>query len=256
MKDKDITLYGLTGNPLGHSFSKSFFSEYFKCNGINATYENFVLNELSRNEIEKLVSRYPNLRGLNVTYPFKTDAFRIADCWTREASTVEASNCLKFTFDENKILKIHAHNTDVLGFREFVKEFASNQKALICGTGGAARAVTEALRSLSIDSLLLSRKPSINSNIIPYSDLTEELIQNHLIIVNATPLGMCPYENLCPPLPYDLISNKHLCIDLIYNPSETLFLKKCASKGAKTHNGSQMLVNQAIASLNFWQNAD
>ncbi len=247
----------MTGYPLGHSYSKAFFTEKFREEGLRAEYLNFPLEALDREAIVKLIEETPELRGLNVTAPHKRRAYALADRRTPEAEACGAANTLRFRRGESdnaRDLIIEAHNTDIEGFREAIRPYlgvAGQRKALICGTGGAAEAVRVALEKEGIKCIFVSRHPERHSNAIGY-DSVKNCIGPKDVIVNATPLGTYPDTNSCPPLPYEALGSGNLCADLVYNPAETLFMKRCASQGATTFNGRAMLEKQALASYKFW----
>lgn len=254
---KNTVIYGLTGFPLGHSFSKAFFTDKFREEGLDAEYLNFPLETCSREAVAALIETHPRLRGLNVTSPHKRAAFALADTRTPEAEAVGAANTLRFSRrPEGDGLFIEAHNTDVEGFREAVRGHIPPgvRAALVCGTGGAADAVAVALRSLGITSLFVSRNPAARPGAIAYREVDAALLASHPLVVNATPLGAFPAVDTCVSLPFEFMSDRNLCVDLVYNPSETLFMKRARRAGASALNGAEMLRLQAIASYDFWNN--
>jgi shikimate dehydrogenase len=240
--------FGLIGYPLIHSFSKKYFTNKFKEEKIEADYELIELKDL--NELKALIARQ-SFSGLNVTIPYKEKIIPFLDDLDSTASEIGAVNVIKFIRSgERTILK--GFNTDVIGFSESVAPFLKpyHSKALILGTGGVSKSIEYALRKLGIEVTFVSRNPK--SNQLSYTDLDESILQNHLIIINATPVGMFPHANECPNIPYEFLTPKHLLFDTIYNPVETLFLQKGKQKGATVLNGEKMLVIQAEESWKIW----
>ena len=233
--------YGIIGYPLHHSFSAKYFSEKFKREGIEAEYSLYPIGmEDLRLKIEDLFHR---LDGMNVTMPYKQTIIPYLDRLDETAEAVGAVNVVH---------KRVGYNTDCIGFMESIKPLLrdSDRKALVLGTGGASKAVCYGLKQLGIAPTLVSRTPK--DGMIGYSDLTEGLMAEHTIIVNCTPLGMVPDTESYPPIPYELISAQHLLFDCIYNPEETVFLRKGRAQGAKTQNGIEMLYGQAKAAWKIW----
>jgi len=193
----------------------------------------------------------PDLAGLNVTIPFKADVIRYLDEIDPVAESIQAVNCIKITRNRKK-MKLAGFNTDSAAFRDTLKPLLQKQhrRALVLGTGGAARAVCHALNDLNIEFTLVSRaeKPGV----LTYADTSHRIITNHKVIINATPVGMFPDESHCPYLPYDALTTRHLLYDLNYNPEETLFLKKGIEAGALVKNGLEMLHLQAELSWKTW----
>ncbi len=233
--------YGIIGYPLHHSFSAKYFSEKFEQEGIEAEYSLYPIDmEDLRLKIEDLFHR---LDGMNVTMPYKQTIIPYLDRLDETAEAVGAVNVVH---------KRVGYNTDCIGFMESIKPLLrdSDRKALVLGTGGASKAVCYGLKQLGIATTLVSRTPK--DGMIGYSDLTEGLMAEHTIIVNCTPLGMVPDTESYPPIPYELISAQHLLFDCIYNPEETVFLRKGRAQGAKTQNGIEMLYGQAKAAWKIW----
>lgn len=233
--------YGIIGYPLHHSFSAKYFSEKFEREGIEAEYSLYPIGmEDLRLKIEDLFHR---LDGMNVTMPYKQTIIPYLDRLDETAEAVGAVNVVH---------KRVGYNTDCIGFMESIKPLlrAFDRKALVLGTGGASKAVCYGLKQLGIAPTLVSRTPK--DGMIGYSDLTEGLMAEHTIIVNCTPLGMVPDTESYPPIPYELISAQHLLFDCIYNPEETVFLRKGRAQGAKTQNGIEMLYGQAKAAWKIW----
>lgn len=248
-----MDIYGLLGKKLGHSFSADFFNRKFHDEQIDASYKNFELSDIS--QLPELIRTNSKLKGFNVTIPYKEDILPYLDDISNEAKAIDAVNVVKIIdIDGKKILK--GFNTDAPGFSKALNDRFNNlpNHALILGSGGASKAVKYALCELEIETQIVSRHPSQNK--ITYSDLTEAIIQQNRLIVNTTPLGMSPNVNEEPPIPYHLLSNRHICFDLIYNPPITRFMQLAAENGAATSNGLDMLHNQAILSWEIWQQAE
>ncbi|WP_242920862.1 shikimate dehydrogenase family protein [Pontibacter liquoris] len=241
--------FGLIGKKLGHSFSKKYFTEKFAREQItDAGYELYELAEIS--ELKALLAREPELLGLNVTVPYKEQVLPLLDELDAAAARIGAVNTLKIS---QGCLK--GYNTDYSGFKSTLEEFcpvAQQGRALVFGTGGAAKAVTAALDSLGIPYTSVSRQAGAQE--LPYEALTPALLQEYRLLINTTPLGMHPQEDACPPLPYNSLTSSHFAYDLVYNPEQTLFLQKCAAAGAKTTNGLEMLYRQAAAAWQIWAN--
>ena len=242
-------LYGLIGFPLGHSFSQQYFNTKFEAEGINAQYRNFELPDIG--DLMELIAEYPDLSGLNVTIPYKQAVIPYMDEMNPVAREVGAVNVIKFTRKGND-LRLTGYNTDVIGFTDSIAPMLGegHTKGLVLGSGGASRAVVYSLRQLGVEPQVVSR--TARPGVITYGDLTPEVMTTHTVIVNTTPLGMYPNVDECPDIPYDLLTPQHLCYDLLYNPDETLFMKRAAEHGAKTKNGLEMLMLQAFASWDIW----
>ncbi len=249
--------YGLIGKSLTHSFSKSYFEKKFSELGLNDhIYLNFELKEIS--ELKELLHHHPELRGFNVTIPFKETVMDFLDELSEEAKAIGAVNCVKVLTSESGQTK-HAgkqligYNTDVFGFASSIKPFLEphHGRALILGTGGSSKAVAYALKRIGVEVFYASSSKTGN-NVFTYAQLNEQMLNAFKLIVNTTPLGMFPSAEEVPKIPYQFISAQHLCYDLIYNPEETLFLKKCREKGSVTLNGFDMLKLQAEKSWEIW----
>lgn len=245
-------LYGLIGYPLSHSFSKGYFAAKFANEGIaNSHYEAFPIPEVGL--LPKLFDYYPNLIGLNVTIPYKEQVIPHLDRLEDAAGFVQAVNTIKRTQEG-----LVGFNSDVYGFKQSLEELidrsktnVSSLKALILGTGGAAKAVQFVLDQLSIPFLFVSRKPKPHATV--YDAITADIMQKYRLIINTTPLGMSPNTETFPAIPYETLSEQHLLFDLVYNPVEPLFLKKGKARGAFIQNGLDMLHYQAESSWAFWQ---
>ena len=234
--------YALIGHPLGHSFSKAYFTKKFEREGIDGCYENFDLADIE--QLPSLLQQHPDLRGFNVTIPYKEVILPYLDKVDSVALEVGAVNTVKVLTDG----KLIGYNTDVLGINS---SLLTPHSSLILGTGGASKAVQYVLRKSNIPYKTVSRYKEKGD--LTYQDLTPEIIQSHLLIINATPVGMAPNINEAPHLPYDAITPDHTLFDLIYNPEETLFLKYGREHGATTINGLTMLHAQAEASWEIWK---
>ena len=241
--------YGLIGFPLGHSFSVSFFNEKFANEGINARYINFEIPNIE--DLPEILASTPELKGLNVTIPYKQKVISYIDELSPEARAIGAVNVIRIT-RKGKNVTLKGFNSDVIGFTRSIEPMLENfhKKALILGTGGASRAIEYGLKSLGLETLFVSRAKK--SGCITYEEVTPELIKEYNVIVNCTPLGMYPKADTCPDLPYEAMDTHTILYDLIYNPAETLFMKKGAKYGATTKNGLEMLLLQAFASWDFW----
>ena len=242
--------YGLIGYPLSHSFSQGFFNEKFQSEGIEATYENFEIPTIE--DLQKILLANPELNGLNVTIPYKEQVIQYLDELDDTAKNIGAVNVIKFVRDKKK-LKLKGYNSDVIGFSQSISAFLKphHKKALILGTGGASKAVKYAFEKLGIEYTFVSRT-AIQGQLF-YNELTEEVMKEHTVIVNTTPVGMYPKIDACPDIPYQFITDQHLLYDLLYNPNETKFMKLGEDKGATVVNGLEMLLLQAFAAWDIWQ---
>ncbi len=254
--------YGLIGYPLGHSFSKDYFTEKFKREGLtDCVYEVYSIPNLS--DFEELIKENPDLCGLNVTIPHKIGVMYYLDKIDDAAKAIDAVNCIKIVKENpaesyfsgelsSMKVKLIGYNTDAYGFEKSLTPLLQkyHQEALVFGTGGASRAVTYILDKLDIDFQLVSRKSGRKQ--IKYEDLNKEIIEDHLLIINTTPLGMAPNINDCPDIPYEYLTSKHLLYDLVYNPEETEFLKRGKDHGATIKNGMEMLLLQAEKAWEIW----
>lgn len=241
--------YGLIGFPLGHSFSKSFFNEKFQNEGIDAEYINFEIKGID--ELPEVLATNPELRGLNVTIPYKEKVLSFLDYISVEARAIGAVNVIRVDHNGDDVL-LKGYNSDVIGFTKSIEPLLEtfHKKALILGTGGASKAINYGLKSLGLETVLVSRFERPGT--IQYKDITPDVVKEYNVIVNCTPSGMFPHYDECPDLPYEALDNHNLLYDLIYNPDETLFMKKGRERGAQTKNGLEMLLLQAFASWDFW----
>lgn len=248
-KQDEIHWYGLLGRNISYSFSRGYFAEKFKrLNRSDCRYVNFDLEDI--HQFPNLLQEYPDLKGFNVTIPYKEAIIPYLDKQSDSAKVIGAVNCVQVTPQG-----LIGYNTDAYGFQKALEPFlrVNHKKALILGTGGASKAVIFALNQLDISSTLASRTPVEGQ--VTYDDLDENLLQEVDIIVNTTPLGTYPNVEAFPPVPFGCISNKHLVIDLIYNPEKTTFLQKCEARGATISNGYDMLVHQAEKNWEIWNNS-
>ena len=241
--------YGLIGYPLGHSFSIGYFNEKFQNECIEATYENFEIPSIEN--LTEILDSNPELKGLNVTIPYKEKVISYLDSISPEARAIGAVNVIKVNHKGNKT-ELKGYNSDVIGFTQSIEPLLEryHKKALVLGTGGASKAIIFSLKSLGIETLTVSRYE--RHGCVRYEDITPEMIKEYNVIVNCTPCGMYPQTDDCPNLPYEAMDSHTLLYDLIYNPDETLFLKKGKAQGATVKNGLEMLLLQAFASWNFW----
>jgi len=243
-----MKLYGLIGYPLGHSFSKKYFTDKFQRENLpHCSYEQFPLPSIK--DLLSLIQSNPLLIGLNVTIPYKESVLEFVTNKSAEVKLIGAANTLKFTGKN-----ITAYNTDALGFQNsFIKKLKPfHKKALVLGTGGASKAVQFILKKLSLDYLLVTRNESPAQGVINYSMIDKKITEEYPVIINCTPVGMFPLIKSLPFIDYNFLSEKNYLFDLVYNPQETLFLKKGKERGAVIQNGYEMLVNQAEESWKIW----
>ena len=245
--------YGLIGYPLGHSFSISYFNQKFKDEHIDAVYENFEIPSIDL--LPEILDSNPNLKGLNVTIPYKQKVIPFLDNISPEARAIGAVNVIKVIHDGKKI-KLKGYNSDVIGFTQSIEPMLErfHKKALILGTGGASKAIDYGLKSLGLETIFVSRYERPDT--VQYQSITPEVVKEYNVIVNCTPLGMYPHTEECPLLPYEAMDNHTILYDLIYNPDETMFMKRGAEYGANVKNGLEMLLLQAFASWEFWHGKD
>jgi len=237
--------FGLIGFPLTHSFSKKYFTQKFTEKGIDAIYETYPIKDIA--ELGMLIKNNTELEGINVTIPHKQSVIPFLHSMSDVVNEIRACNCIRIRNN-----KLEGFNTDVTGFDISLTTHLklSHNKALVLGTGGAAKAVCFVLSQKGIPWLQVSRNPT--GNMVGYSDITATVISETRLIINTTPLGMFPDTDHCPELPYDAITDQHYLFDLVYNPSLTLFLQKGQQQGAVIENGYKMLVIQAEESWKIW----
>lgn len=247
-----MRLFGLIGYPLGHSFSETYFRDKFRKENINdCEYRNFPIRSVK--EILDILEENPWLEGLNVTIPYKKQIIPFIDDLYSPAKEIGAVNTIKIESTPGSPVQVlKGYNTDIHGFITSLQEVLHDDvdKALILGSGGAAAAVNYALTDMGISSQIVSRKFSGNN--LSYEDLDEKIMKEHLLLVNTTPLGTYPEINEAPDIPYNHIGSSHILFDLVYNPSETLFMKRGKERGASVKNGYDMLVGQAEKSWDIW----
>ena len=239
--------YGLIGYPLKHSFSIGYFNEKFEAENIDAQYVNFEIPDIR--DFMEVIEENPNLCGLNVTIPYKEQVIPYLDELDKDTAKIGAVNVIKIIRLPKGKVKLVGYNSDIVGFTQSIEPLLQphHTKALILGTGGASKAVFHGLDNLGIKATFVSRTKK-SDDILTYRELTPEIMQEHTVIVNTTPLGMYPKVDFCPDIPYDQLTPNHLLYDLLYNPNETLFMKKGKEKGAVVKNGLEMLLLQAFAS--------
>ena len=252
-----MNTYGLIGFPLKHSFSAKFFAEKFRCEKIDAEYLNFEIEDIQ--EIRHIILFNQHLKGLNVTIPYKEQVISFLDEISPEAQKIGAVNVIKVDRKPGDMYyyRLTGYNTDYIGFKQSLAPLidpGAHRKALILGTGGASKAVAQALTDMQIEWKYVSR--SHRDDGFTYTDLSPEILSEYTLIVNASPVGSFPQTEDCPDIPYKLLTPRHLLYDLIYNPEETLFLRKGKTQGATTKNGREMRELQARAAWEVWNPID
>lgn len=249
-----VGLYGLIGYPLGHSFSRKFFTEKFQREGINAQYLNFEIPDAKM--LLDVVRQNPTLKGLNCTIPHKQAILPLMDQLHPMAARIGAVNTIKISpsphGEAGERPQLIGYNTDIIGFTESIRPLLKphHTKALVLGTGGASKAICVALEELGIEWRYVSRTPKEGQ--FTYDDITPDIIHQWPVIINCSPVGMHPHTDECPALPYEAMTERNLLFDLVYNPLETLFMRRGAEHGATVKNGLEMLHLQALASWKFW----
>ncbi len=238
--------YGLIGHNIGYSFSKTFFNFKFEKENRNDSYENFDIPVLGK--ISEILENNPDLKGLNVTIPYKKSIIKLLDKVDKEALQIGAVNTIKI----NKDGTLKGYNTDHYGFSKALMEFfpLKEKKALVLGTGGASKAVKYVLQIMNFEVTQVSRTKTENN--ITYTDLDRDIIKQNYLIVNCTPLGTFPKIEECPDIPYEYLTKDHLAFDLTYNPRETKFMKLSKERGARKSNGLKMLEYQAKKAWSIW----
>lgn len=242
-----MRLFGLIGHPLGHSFSRQFFADKFNAMGLadECRYDNYDLEHIDL--IKEVLMQNPELVGFNVTIPYKEQIIPYLDEMTEEAARIGAVNCVR-RIDGRLI----GHNTDVYGAGKSIDSLLQDKpcNALVLGSGGASKAVREALRQRAIPYVLVSRQKA--EGCITYTELDHEIMQSHTLIINTTPLGMFPKTEAAPAIPYEELTTEHRLFDLVYNPAETLFMRLGRKQGAAAICGEEMLKEQAEKSWEIW----
>ncbi len=245
MQEHPGKLFGLIGRHISYSFSRSYFNKKFHAlQRSDHRYINFDIASIE--DFPAVLKKYPNLKGLNVTIPYKEEILPYIHELSEEALEINAVNTIKFTKSGLK-----GYNTDCYGFR---KSFAPlvkphHKNALVLGTGGASKAIVYVLKKLGIDYRFVSRN---QPGTLRYADVNKEIITQYNIIINCTPLGTAPEVTARPKLPYKHISPEHLLYDLVYNPAETAFLASGKARGATICNGLSMLKFQAEKAWHLW----
>ncbi len=259
--------FGLIGYPLGHSFSASFFTQKFKAENLECRYDLYPIEESRM--IGEFIARHTGLRGFNVTIPYKERIIEHLDRLSMDAQAIGAVNVVKRVRISDGSDILEGYNTDWQAFAETLQPLlrGDEKPALILGTGGAAKAAAYGLRQLGIKPTFVSRKPKCaessvasdeeaQTTTVSYTALNKVMMQEHLIIVNATPVGMYPHVEDSPEIPYEFLTSRHICYDMVYNPEETRFMAQAASRGATVKNGMDMLIRQAELSWHIWNKSD
>ena len=246
-QNKSELKFGLIGKNIDYSFSRGYFSNKFKNQDLPYSYENFDIQTIL--EFEYIAETTEDLKGLNVTIPYKETIIPFLDKLDKRAKKIGAVNTIKFTKTGKRI----GYNTDFYGFKKSIQPYLKSyhKNALILGTGGASKAIAYALKKLGIKYSFVSRSETKHTA-FTYESLTSAIISNHQIIINCTPLGTFPDINNCPKIPYDGVTSSHILYDLIYNPAETKFLQIGNAQKALTINGEQMLELQAEKAWKIW----
>ena len=246
--------YGLIGYPLGHSFSRKFFTEKFAREGIEAVYENYEIEQATA--LLDIVRDNPELRGLNCTIPHKQAILPLMDSLSDEAREIGAVNVIRIRRRPDGSPLLEGFNSDIIGFTRSIRPLLQphHRRALILGTGGASKAISTGLTQLGLEWTFVSR--SHRTRMLTYADITPELLRDYEVIVNCSPVGMYPHTDEAPALPYQALTERHLLYDLVYNPEKTRFMKLGALQGATVKNGLEMLYLQALASWEIWNQSD
>ncbi len=246
-----MDIYGLIGKSLSHSKSPEYFNNRFKEEGIDAEYRLFEIDNAEK--LETLIKNTPNLKGLNITIPYKRSINHLVDISSPETKLTGSVNTLKISRQEDKRL-IEGFNTDIIGFKNSIEPYIKKQpniRALILGTGGAAHTASFVLKSLNVPHYFVSRNP-LKGEELGYNKLTKDIFDEYRLIVNCTPLGMFPNIESSPDLVFEYINSENICFDCVYNPEETEFLKTAKMNGAKTISGKQMFEIQANEAWKIW----
>lgn len=252
-KTQSKSVYGLVGFPLKHSFSSIFFNRKFIQEGIDAEYLNFEIQDIV--QMREIILSNPYLCGLNVTIPYKEKVLPFLNEISPAAKRIGAVNVIKVERQPNDInsYRLAGYNTDYIGFKQSIETLVLSQihpKALILGTGGASKAVAQALEDLNIEWRSVSRTGGNNK--FTYKDINARVLTEYKIVINCSPVGTFPQIEECPNIPYQYLTAEHLLYDLVYNPAESLFLKKGKARGAMIKNGAEMLELQALEAWRIW----
>lgn len=247
-----MATYALVGHPLSHSFSAQYWNDRFSASGLPHSYVNLDLPDLHR--LREMLALTPDLKGFNVTIPYKQAIMSLLDEIDPSAAAIGAVNTVTVKHDDNNML-LTGYNTDAPGFLESLLDFLpahrlKGMRALVLGTGGASHAVNYALQQAGASVTFVSR--SAGKKCLTYAELNQSILSEHRLIVNCTPLGTFPAVECAPPLPYEHIGREHYCMDLVYNPPFTAFMREAARRGAYVKNGLQMLLGQARAAGRIW----
>lgn len=249
-----MDVYGLIGKPLTHSFSQNYFSEKFiREKIIDVKYELFELENI--HDLPELILRNPQLKGFNVTIPYKQEIIPWLDEITEPAKHIGAVNTVKLIKTNYNKTKLIGYNTDAIGFEKSLLPMLSGcnkKKAIIIGTGGSAKAVAFVLKKNNIEFIFISRNPKNNNEVLA-ENISQETMNEVSLIINCSPVGMFPKINAVPPFNYSLICSHHILYDLVYNPEVTAFMKEGLKRGAKVKNGIEMLMFQAEESWKIWR---
>lgn len=244
--------YGLVGFPLKHSLSFKFFNEKFERENMDALYQNFEIEDISL--FPEIIASHTDLKGLNVTIPYKERIIDFLDELDETAESIGAVNVIK-VMRAGDAVRLKGYNSDLIGFQNSIRPLIDldpgfHRKALILGTGGASKAVDFGLRRLGLQTKFVSRSP--RAGMLTYGDLSKEIFGEYSVIVNASPVGTFPNVEECPSIPYEYLTDKHVLYDLVYNPPVTKFLRMGEDKGATTKNGKEMWELQAMAAWSIW----
>lgn len=243
-----MKLYGLIGYPLGHSFSKQYFTEKFEREGLkDCFFEAFPIESIDK--FPALLKDNPSIKGLSVTIPYKETVMQFVDELSDEVKFIGATNSIKISNG-----KLTAYNTDIIGFEEtFARQLKPHHnKALVLGSGGASKAVKYVLQKRGIEFLTVTRNENPAAGFITYKQTAEKISAGYNVIINCSPAGMYPNDNTCPDIPYELLNENSYLYDLVYKPLKTLFLQKGEERGVAIENGYDMLLIQAEASWKIW----
>lgn len=245
-----MTTYGLLGFPLGHSFSRGFFTEKFQREGIDAQYLNFEIP--TADLILQVLQDHPTLRGLNVTLPHKQAVIPFLHELSPQAQRIGAVNVIRIRHQADGSLHLKGFNSDIIGFMDSIRPLLKPQhrKALVLGTGGASKAICVGLEDLGLQWRYVSRTP--REGMFTYDQVTPQLLSEYSVIVNCSPVGMFPHVDESPAIPYQALTPEHLLFDCVYNPLDTQFMQRGAAQGATVKNGLEMLHLQALAAWKYW----